>query len=251
MGVDFDGDCLMSRRRGRKPSATLSEFRQSMVQVQIGNRVYDAVYHPTCHTCKHPGRQLIEEKILQNFSFAAIAELYSQKIIQGEAGQKITLPTITPEAIRRHFDNGHMPLEAATLRHLSDQRARQIGSAYEENLGQFVDHMVLAQATVSKVYEALVKDELELSVKDGLAAAKLLADVEADTQGGLDAEAWSDAMMIYFETARHHMDERAWRAFTADLAANPILRAMERKLSPGTVVDAQLITPEALERGAS
>lgn len=239
----------MTRKRPRN-SATVSEFRQSMVQVRIGSRTYDAVYQTNCHTCTHPARMLIEEKILQNFSFRAIAEQYSEKMIEGEGGRPISLPRIGHMSIYNHFHNGHMPLEAATLRKMAERRARQIGHQYEEAVEQFVDHMVLAEATIARVYDRMVKGEIEPEVRDGLAAAKLMADVEAEHSAGLDSEAWSEAMSVYFETARHHMDEQTWARFTADLQVNPILRALERRLNPGMTVDGDVAGPLPLE-GAS
>jgi hypothetical protein len=236
-------------RRKYQGKVETGRLRQSMVQVKIGNKTYDAVYVSSCHTCTHPARMLIEEAILQNFSFRAIAERFSEKEIEGEGGQLVTLPRMTHQSIYGHFHNGHMPLEAATLRRLAEKRARQIGSQYEEAAEQFVDHVVLAEATVARVYERMVKGEIEPEVKDGIAAAKMLADVESSTTAGLDAEAWSEAMMIYFETAREHMDPPAWSRFTQALSANPILRSLERRLSPDpNVIDS---VPLAIEGAAS
>ena len=211
-----------------------------MVQVRIGSRVYDAVYQSNCHTCIHPARMLIEEKILQGYSFRSIADLYSEKTIDDEGGQSLWLPKIGHMSIYNHFHNGHMPLEAEALRKLSERRAKQIGSRYEEEAGKFVDHMVLAEAVVARAYDRLVLGEIEPEVKDGLAAAKFIAEVEANTNAGLDAEAWSDALTVYFETARMFMDDRTWQEFTIALARNPILRALERRLSPDSdVIDAE------------
>lgn len=234
----------MSRRRTRPLRTTTTSFRQSMVQVKVGSKTYDAVYQPSCRTCTHPARMLIEEKILQNYSFRAISELFSQKEIEGEDGGPMLLPRITYQSIHSHFTNGHMPLEVATLRKLAEKRARDIGSRYEEAAEQFVDHVVLAEATIARVYERLVKGEIEPEVKDGIAAAKLISDMESDTQAGLDAEAWSEAMTVYFETAREFMDAATWGRFTSALAANPILRSIERKLSNAQVIDAE---PLAIE----
>jgi hypothetical protein len=215
-------------------------LRRSMVQVKIGRKIFDAVYEPSCRTCTHPARMLIEEKLLQNYSYRAIAELYSEQHIPGENGEEITLPRLTHQSVANHFSKGHMPLEAATIRRLAEKRANDIGAAYDEQVDRFVDHMVLAEATVARVYERMVIGDIEPDVKDGLAAAKMLADVEEKTTGGLDAEAWSEAMMIYFETAREHMDPVAWHRFTTDLAANPILRALQNRMNPDpNVIDSE------------
>jgi hypothetical protein len=241
----------VSRRSGRNngPQQSVRDLRRSMVQVQIGQRIYDAVYVSNCRTCTSPARMLIEEKILQNFSFRAIAEQFSEAVVEGESGHPQTLPKISHQSIYGHFQNGHMPLEAATLRRLAEKRARQIGAEYEAQAEQFVDHVVLAEATVARVYDRMMKGEIEPEVKDGLAAAKMIAEVEASTAAGLDAEAWSDAMQVYFETAQQFMDAPTWARFTRALAVNPILRALEKRLNPDpTVIDA---VPVAIEGAAS
>jgi hypothetical protein len=239
----------MSRRKRIARPPDVRNLRRSMVQVKIGNRIYDAVYQSTCHTCRHPARMLIEEKILQNYSFRAIADLFSEKIVEGEDGHPQTLPKINAKSINAHFAAGHMPLEAATLRRLAEKRSRQIGAAYEEAAEQFVDHVVLAEATVARVYERMVTGQIEPEVRDGLAAAALLQKVEEGTQAGMDSEAWSEAMMIYFETAREFMDPATWEQFTRALAVNPILRALERRAAPNpNVIDQE---PLAIEGAAS
>jgi hypothetical protein len=216
-----------------------------MVQVQIGTRVYDAVYEPNCRTCTHPARMLIEEKLLQNYSLRQVAALFSETEIDGPEGSRLILPRISHQSIGNHFRLGHMPIEAATLRKLAARRAERLGNAYEERAEQFVDHVVLAEATVHRTYERLVTGEIHPDVKDGLAAAALIQRVEADVPGGLDNEAWSEAMTIYFEEARAAMDPATWSRFTQALSRNPVLRAIERRLSP-TAEDPPLIIVGAI-----
>lgn len=208
-------------------------FQSSMVQVRIGDRVYDAVYEPRCRTCTHPGRQLIEAAVLRNYSYRMIAREFSSKEVPGPEGTTQILPDIGHASIRNHFVQGHMPMEAAALRRLAEKRAEEIGADYEEALGQFVDHHILANAVVQKTYDRLVLGEIEPEVKDGLAAAKFLADAQAAAGGGggIDGEAWSEAMTIYFETARAIMPPDLWYQFTTKLATNPILQAISERMN--------------------
>jgi hypothetical protein len=210
---------------------TDQDFRSSMVQVRIGGRIYDAIYEPRCNTCTHPGRQLIEAAVLQNYSYRAIARDFSGKTVPGPEGADQVLPEIGHASIRNHFVQGHMPMEAAALRRLAEKRAEEIGSDYENAAEQFVDHHVLASAVVTKTYSRLVLGEIEPEVKDGIAAAKFLSEVErAAGGGGLDSEAWSQAMTIYFETARAIMPPDTWFQFTTALASNPILQAISERM---------------------
>lgn len=212
----------------------------SIVQVKIGNRTYDAAYVSTCHTCTHPARMHIEEKIIQNFSYAAIERAFSGVEYEVDPGRRELMPTLSYNSIRNHFLRGHMPLEASALRRLAERRAEQIGSLYEQAESQFVDQYVLAEAVVTRAYQRMVTGDIEPEVKDGLAAAKFMQDVSDRTQQGFDTEAWSQAMQVYFETAREFMPADRWNQFTAALAKDPILRGLTQKMS-GDVIDAEII----------
>lgn len=217
------------------------QFRSSMVQVRIGGRVYDAIYEARCNTCTHPARQLIEAEILRNNSYRAIARMYSGTLVPAVGGGEEPLPEIGYASIRNHFTSGHMPIGPATLRRLAEERAAEIGSNYEEACEQFVDHYVLAKAVVHRTHERLVMGEIEPEVKDGVAAAKFLADADAAAGGGVDAEAWAEAMTIYFEEAQAIMPMDMWQRFTQRLAQNPVLRAIAERTTPAE--------PRALEGG--
>lgn len=238
-----------ARRQARPGTEVAKTHPGSMVQVRIGNHTYDAVYVSSCHTCTHPARMLIEERIIQGHSYRGIAEFFSEREIEVEEGRKQLMPRIGYMSIRNHFVAGHMPLEAATLRRLSERRAQQLGVAIEEGVDKLVDQYTLAEAVVHRTYDRLVTGEIEPEVRDGLVAAKFLQDVEERQLGGFDSEAWSQAMTVYFETARALMPEGMWTQFTQALANDPILRAIEQRLNPAdpdddNVLDAEVVQSE-------
>jgi hypothetical protein len=225
----------------------LMDLRRSMVRVRIGNREYDAAYVPTCHTCTHPARMWIEEQVLTGWSFRAISARISEVEVEGIDGQSTSLPAVSFGAIRAHFQSGHMPLGVEALRQLSEKRAKELGSTYEEAAGRFVDHVVLAEAVIARTHERLVLGDIEPEVKDGLAAAKFLAE-QAAAPGDADTAAWSTAMTRYFETARQMMDDRTWNQFAAALASDPILRRLAQAAeAPDGVVDAEVVAIEKKE----
>lgn len=222
----------------------LPDARTSLVQVRIGNRTYEATYSPRCHTCCHPARMQIEEMILQNHSYRSIAGQFSGQRLPSPDGSTAELPPITWNSIYHHFKAGHTPLGPATLRALSERRAARVGSSYEEATERFVDHVVLAEAVVGRTHERLVSGEIEPDVRDGLAAAKLLKDVEDGAHRNTDVEAWGQAMTVYFEAAQRIMPPQMWAQFTAALAVDPILRAIGSR-GAESVVDAEIVHEEA------
>jgi hypothetical protein len=212
-------------------SEEVAPYSESLIQVQIGNRRYSAVRVPNCLTCQHPARMLIEEMIAQQYPFRKIAERFSMKTVELEEGVPTLLPRITHQNIGNHYRQGHMPVETATLRRLAERRAQQIGLALEESSDRFVDQVVLAEATMARTYERMMLGQIEPEIKDGLAAAKFLQDVQDKAQGGFDSEAWSAAMTVYFETAQRFMAPDIWERFTESLRVDPILRAIVQKMN--------------------
>lgn len=221
----------------------IESLRSSLVQVRIGNKTYDAHHSPMCLTCNHPARMNIEERILQNYSYKAIVREFSEVEHRDAHGNVTVLPRIGYNSLRNHFEKGHMPLHTAALRSLSEQRATQIGSKYEDALGKFVDHYTFAEAVVSKGHERLVNGEIEPDIKETLAAAKFMKEVQDGQSANLDEEAWSQAMAVYFEVAQQMMPPEMWERFAQQLSVNPILRALAKRANnpDESVVDAEIV----------
>jgi hypothetical protein len=222
----------------------MAPVRSSLVQVRIGNRIYDAVKEPRCHTCTHPARMEIETAIVENLAYTTIAERYSEVEYTSPAGDVMVLPPISANSIRTHFRKRHLPLQAAVQRQLAEQRMQQIGYDLEGMGGAFVDQVTFSQAVLQRAHERLVAGEIVIEAKDGLAAAKFLAESERQAGGELNQEAWSEAMQVYFTSARQIMSPAQWAEFTRVLHGNPILKALEARISGQAPPEAITVTPD-------
>lgn len=211
------------------PSAAL-DVRGSLVQVEIGGKVYDARFEKQCHTCTHPARPEIEEKIILGQSYRDIAMQYSETIYRNADGSETQMPAISWMSIYNHFKQKHLPVERAVVRQILDERAQKLSESYDEQTARLVDGHALAQHVMQETHRRLVNGDLSPSVRDGLAAAKLIKELEGESDGGFDAEVWSEAMVAYFETAQRIMPPEMWHRFTAALAQNPVLLSIQRRL---------------------
>lgn len=221
---------------------------RSLVQVKIGNKVFDARKDPKCKVCNHPARMEVEMAIADGWAYSRIARDYSN--VDYSVGERaMTLPVLSWQNVRTHFRAGHMPMGVELQRRLSEKRAAEIGSKYEDAADKFVDHYVVAQAVLHRGHERLVRGELEPDLKDTMAAAKFLKEIDDAAAGQLDTEAWSQAMTIYFETAQELMEPPVWQAFIRKLSTNPVLAAIARKLEgqddDPNVVDAEIVEEQA------
>ena len=222
-------------------------INRSLVQVKVGGRVYDAVRDPRCHTCTHPARHEIEELITQGYSYRGVASTYSEVDWQDADGKVHRLPKLSFQSVFYHFKHGHMPATAEAMRRIIERRAEKIGAAqYEKQIEQIVDQHIFAEQVLVRAQERLAKGEIEPEVKDGIAAAKFLQEVEAQTQQGLDVEAWSAAMQRYFEIAQQMMPPDMWHHFTQTLSRDPILRSIAARSNQQQIEDAEIVdNPES------
>lgn len=216
----------------------------SIIQVEVHGRKYDAVSHRACHTCTHPARAEIEMKIVQGHTYRSIADMYSGTEWTQPDGEVITLPSVAWGAIFHHFKNKHLPTELAVLRTIADNRAVEMGQNYEAQVDHIVDGHTFAQQVLTKTQQRLASGELQPDLKDGLAAAKLIQEIEQGATGSVDAEAWSQAFIVYFEHARRFMDDETWKRFSEALSTDPILLGIQRRqnASPeNEIIDGEVV----------
>lgn len=222
-------------------SREVQETRNGLVKVQIGGKIYDAARVPQCHTCTHPARAEIEQRLLAGHSYREIALQYSgTEYVSG--GEVKIFPEVGWMSIRTHFKNGHMPVEAAALRQIMDERARELSEHYEEETARVVDGYSFARQVLVRAQHEMISGNAKVGIQDGIAAARLLREMETQAGGDLDAEVWSQAMTVYFETAQQIMPPEMWTRFTEELARNPVLLAIQRRLEASEEpIDAEVI----------
>jgi hypothetical protein len=144
-------------------------------------------------------------------------------------------------SIHRHFKARHLPVEVAALREIADERAREMSEAYSEETSRIVDGHTFARQVLHTTQQRLIAGEIEPEVRDGLAAAKLLQDMEVDGSGGIDGEIWSAAMTRYFELAQQIMPGDLWARFARALTVDPVLQSLQRRLDQTTTVEAEVV----------
>lgn len=225
-----------------KPSREVGEQRNALVRVEIAGKVYDAARVPQCATCTHPARIEIERRLLLGHGYREIATYYSEtEYVSG--GLTKVFPPVGFMSIRNHFKSGHMPVEAAVLRQITEERARELSEHYEEETAKIVDGYSFARQVLHKAQESLISGDVKVGVQDGIAAARLLREMETQAGGDIDAEVWSQAMTVYFETAQKIMPPEMWVQFTTLLAQNPVLVAIQKRLeaTPDDTIDAEIV----------
>lgn len=191
----------------------------SAITYRIGGREYPMRVQRNCKVCMSPHRFDIEEMLVGGRTYRKIVESLPADDDHG----------LTYENVKNHYLNGHLPTEHSATRQIVEARAQRVGKAVEDSVEQLVDGVSLAQVVVQKTFEAIAANEIAPDMKDGLAAAKFLADLGEYDEGGTDMLAVSEAFMAYHDTAQEVMSPEQFAAFGAMLASNPVLKALAAK----------------------
>lgn len=201
----------------------------SIIQIKVGNKTFDAVYEPRCKVCNHPARFSIEEKLLLGHTYLQISKWVSDVRSRKPDGEIEDWPELESRNIKHHFQQGHVPMDSEMMAEYSKRRAEELGLEYEEAMVPVVDHVVVQKAILAKGYEAMVKGEIKPDVKDTLAASKLLGDFEKDKQDTSTIEEWQMFMKLYFEVVKSVVDDDQWRQIAYAIKTNPLMKAMDAR----------------------
>jgi hypothetical protein len=229
-------------------NSEVAAIRQGLIQVNIGGKIYNAHHSSRCDTCMHPARTQIEMEAIRGSSLRDLEDRYSQTEYI-EAGATKIFPKVGWMSIHSHLKN-HTPVELAALRKIVEDRSRELSEQYDEQTAQIVDGYSFARSVLYQTHQRLVSGELAPSIGDGLAAARLIKEIDAESEGGVDGEVWSQAMMVYFETAQSIMPAEMWTRFTEALAVNPVLHSIQRRLEAAAdaPIEAEVVSDEGEEQ---
>jgi hypothetical protein len=188
----------------------------SIVTYRLGGENYTLHSAPGCLVCASPARLDIEMSIVRGNTYASI-----ERHLPAGSG-------VSAHNIRSHYAAGHLPLQVEVMRRLLERRATEIGRDIQDGVDDLVDHVSLAREVVRATYERLASGELQVDVNDGIAAARLLAQI-GDGEDSTDRAAWVEAFMAYHDTARSLMGPELFAQFQRSLSRNPVLQALQER----------------------
>jgi hypothetical protein len=187
---------------------------QSVVSYRVGGREYAMKTNRQCKVCMSEYRFQIEEHLISGRVYKRIHESLPEDA------------EISVRNIKDHYNNGHMPLEQAAIRQIVETRAEKVGKRIEDSVDSLVDGMTLAEVVVQKTFDAIAAGEIRPDLKDGLTAAKFLAEMGEYDEGGSDMAAITEAFIVYHEQAEQVMSPEQFEAFGQALKTNPVLKAL-------------------------
>lgn len=208
-------------------SNELEEVRSSMIQIKLGNRTYPLVQNKSCGVCMHPARLQIEEKILLNFGWHAISRHVSNLNKLNNDGSVEDWYELSWSRIKRHYENGHCPVEAEMMQVWAQERAEARGIKLEDSVGQQIDYIVTQKAILARGTELLMKGQVEPDLKDVAFATKFLSDLDQSVQQNLQADQMLDIIEVYFSAVREVVSADQWDKILKVIEKHPVVKAIE------------------------
>lgn len=180
---------------------------------RMGGTMVPVISDPRCKVCNGPYRFDVDEYILVGTAFKKINDRLPEGV------------EYTTYCLRGHWKN-HMSLEQSEAVGIVHRRAQRVGKRIEDAEESLVDGISLLETVVQRTFEKIAKGQIEPTLRDGLAAAQVLAQLGEYDDSELDQQAYVEAFSVYQDEARRIMGEDAFEAFGEALASNPVLAAL-------------------------
>jgi hypothetical protein len=162
---------------------------QSLASVEIGSESFPYRTEPRCRVCSSPRRLEIERALATGRTYQKIAETF------GEPEE------INARGVLAHVKRGHVPINAPAVRAVAKARSDEVSEAIAPLIRGAAANLSFAHAVVDRVRIRLESGEIEPNVRDGLAAARLIAECETGS-GPLDTNEWQSEFMAVFEVVQ-------------------------------------------------
>jgi hypothetical protein len=180
------------------------------VVYRVGGTSYPMRVHGRCQTCRSIHRPEIENLILMGYSWSTIADHMPEG-----------LPATS---IRWHYENGHMPLPESLRRAVIERRAKMQRLSSADNAAPLIDPWLVTHDIMQRGYERMVTGQIAPDMKDLLAAAKALVEIEDRTKEAQQIN--EDAVVAIIEGARSYMSTEDWMKFMWELRENPAMNLL-------------------------
>jgi hypothetical protein len=171
---------------------------------------------PQCFVCSSKYRDDVERHLAEGRTYRAIAA-----VLPPDAD-------LTPRNLRDHYANGHLDLDAPAVQRASRQQEQDLQAAREPLVQAKAAHLSFAHAVLGRVAERLDSGDVQPEIRDGIAAAKLIAATEAAAGERNDVEDYVTAMVALIEVVHEIVPAPTFVEIGQVLSRHPILKELAR-----------------------
>ena len=181
----------------------------SLASITIGCDEYPLIVEPRCHLCQSPKRREAETLLAQGRTYRAIVEELKLE------------PEVSARNVSDHYRAGHLPVQAAAVDQMTRQASSEASQRAAPLIQGVVDHLNFAHAVVARVGARLATGETQPTVSDGLAAARLIAQLEGVSTS---VDEWTEYFTEIYEAAQDLMTTDQFQAFVRRVGEADVVR---------------------------
>jgi hypothetical protein len=189
----------------------------ALATIRVNGRLYPVRSVPTCRTCQCKHRLAIEEGLVEGRAYKAILA----DLPDGHG--------LTERNVREHCVRDHLGVMDAAVRELQEQNATQRGEVVARGVEAVRGHHDFARSILGRVVDRLAKGELEPDIKDGLAAARLLAMLDGGTDWESERNQYVEAFLVYVHEVQEMLHPDQVQEWARRVSGYPIIRELEEQ----------------------
>jgi hypothetical protein len=164
----------------------------SLASIDVGGQTFPYKTESRCRVCSSRRRLDVERALVKGMTYAHIAETF------GEPGG------INARGVKTHVQRGHVPLNAPAVLAVAKARSDEVIEVITPLIRGAAANLSFAHAVVDRVRVRMESGEVQPSVRDGLAAMKLIMECEAGS-GPADVGEWQSEFIAVFDVVKEIM----------------------------------------------
>ena len=161
-----------------------------------------------CRVCSSPLREQVERALAEGKRPTEIVRALPE-------GARLSVRNIT-----EHRRRGHLPPDHDAVREVTEIAGRALRNAHALGVTTKATSRVLAQEVVQRVFEAMMSGEIEPTIKDGIAFARIL-EAHDQAERRFDRKTFQKAFRAVLRHVTRSVDAATWSAITEAVMSDP------------------------------
>lgn len=161
----------------------------SLASVEVGGQSFAYKIESRCRVCSSSHRLDVERALATGLPYQRIGDMFGEP------------DGINARGVKAHVERGHMPVNAPAVLAVAKARSEEVSEAISPLIRSAAANLSFAHAVVDRVRGRLQSGEVQPSVRDGLAAMRLIAECEARS-GPADVSEWQTEVIALLDAVQ-------------------------------------------------
>jgi hypothetical protein len=181
--------------------------------IEIDGRPVSLRGVPQCRVCSSPVRERVERALAEGKRPTEIVRALPE-------GARLSVRNVT-----EHRRRGHLPPDHDAVREVTEIAGRALRNTHALGVTTKATSRVLAQEVIQRVFEAMVSGEIEPTIKDGIAFARIL-EAHDRAERRFDRKTFQKAFRAVLVHVNRSVDAATWSTITEAVMSDPATLAL-------------------------